>query len=66
MKGVSETVAAATTYTDASGNIVLEMDLEAATVYTYTCHQFGHLVEDLILVLYPLRNVPANAQNGIQ
>ena len=35
-KGVSETVATATTYTDASGNVVLEMDVQAATVYTYT------------------------------
>ena len=35
LKGVSETVATATTYINGS-DVVLEMDLRAATVYTYT------------------------------
>ena len=34
-KGVFETVSSATTYTDASGNVVLEVDVETGTIFTY-------------------------------
>ena len=34
-KGVFETVSSATTYTDSSGNVVLEVDVETGTVFTY-------------------------------
>ena len=35
-KGVVETVAAASTHTDTSGNVVLELDIGAATTFTHT------------------------------
>ena len=35
-KGVHETVSGVTTYNDASGNLVLECDVQAQTVFTYT------------------------------
>ena len=64
MLGVSETVAAATTYTDASGNIVLEMDLQAATVYTYTMPAVWSSGRGSNIGIVSFKNMYGDAQNG--
>ena len=64
-KGVSETVAAATTYTDASSNIVLELDLEAATTYTYTMPSVWSSGRGSNIGIVSFKNLPANAANGM-
>ena len=60
IKGITETVAAATTYntpgnTD-TGNMVIELDLAAATVYTYSGTANIGIVS--------FKNLPADSQNG--
>ena len=62
-KGVSETVAAATTYVDGS-NVVLEMDLQAATVYTYTMPSVWSSGAGSNIGIVSFKNMYADAQNG--
>ncbi len=61
--GVSETVAAATTYVDGS-NVVLEMDLQAATVYTYTMPSVWSSGAGSNIGIVSFKNMYADAQNG--
>ena len=58
-KGVVETVAAATTYMSGS-NLVVELDLQAATTYTYGCANHGNVG------IISFKNMPADTgiQNG--
>ena len=63
-KGVSETVSAATTYTDASGNIVLEMDLQAATVYTHTINSVSSSGRGANIGIVSFKNMYADGANG--
>jgi len=63
-KGVSETVAAATTYTDASGNVVIELDLEAATTYTYTMPSVWSSGRGSNIGIVSFKNMFADSQNG--
>ena len=62
-KGVSETVAAATTYMD-GGNVVLELDLHAATVYTYTMPAVWSTGQGANIGVVSFKNMYADAQNG--
>ena len=64
VKGVSETVAAATTYTDASGNIVLEMDLQASTVFTHTINTVSSSGRGANIGIVSFKNMYADAANG--
>ena len=63
-KGVSETVSAATTYLDASSNVVLEMDLQAATVYTYNMPSVWSSGRGSNIGIVSFKNMYADAQNG--
>jgi len=63
-KGVFETVATATTYTDASDNIVLEMDLQAATVYTYTMPSVWSSGRGSNIGIVSFKNMPGDSANG--
>ncbi len=63
-KGVNETVAAATTYADASGNIVLELDMSAATTYTYDMPAVWSSGRGANIGIVSFKNVPGDAQNG--
>ena len=63
-KGVSETVSAATTYLDASSNVVLEMDLAAATVYTYTMPSVWSSGRGSNIGIVSFKNLPADAASG--
>jgi len=63
-KGVSETVSAATTYLDASSNVVLEMDLAAATVYTYTMPSVWSAGRGSNIGIVSFKNLPADAASG--
>ena len=62
-KGVSETVAAATTYMDGS-NVVLELDVQAATVYTYTMPSVWSSGPGSNIGIVSFKNVYADSQNG--
>ncbi len=62
-KGVSETVAAATTYMDGS-NVVLELDVQAATVYTYTMPSAWSSGPGSNIGIVSFKNIYADAQNG--
>ena len=62
-KGVSETVSAATTYTDASGNVVLELDVQAATVYTHTINSVSSSGRGANIGIVSFKNVYADAAN---
>ena len=62
--GVSETVSAATTYTDAAGNIVLEMDLQAGTVYTYDVPAVWSSGRGSNIGVVSFKNMYADAANG--
>ena len=64
VKGVSETVAAATTYTDASGNIVLEMDLQASTVFTHTINSVSSSGRGANIGIVSFKNMYADTANG--
>ena len=64
VKGVSETVAAATTYLDASSNVVLEMDLQAGTVYTYEMPAVWSSGRGANIGIVSFKNMYADAQNG--
>ena len=63
-KGVFETVGTATTYTDASSNIVLEMDIQAATTYTYTMPSVWSSGRGANIGVVSFKNMPADAANG--
>ena len=63
-KGVSETVAAATTYVDASDNVVLEMDLQASTVYTYEMPSVWASGRGSNIGIVSFKNMYADAENG--
>ena len=63
-KGVSETVGAAVTYADASGNIVLELDLQDQTVYTYTMPSVWSSGRGANIGIVSFKNMYADAQNG--
>ena len=71
-KGVSETTVGyttqttgITTYTDASGNIVLEMDVQAATTYTYTMPSVWSSGRGCNIGIVSFKNMPADAENGV-
>ena len=63
-KGVNETVAAATTYADASGNIVLELDMSAATTYTYDMPAVWSSGRGANIGIVSFKNVPGDNANG--
>ncbi len=63
-RGVSETVATATTYTDGSGNIVLEMDLSLATVYTYDVPAVWSSGRGSNIGIVSFKNMWSDTQNG--
>ena len=63
-KGVNETVAAATTYADASGNIVLELDMSAASTYTYNLPAVWSSGRGANIGIVSFKNVPGDSQNG--
>jgi len=56
--GVIENVSAATTYNSAAGALVVEMDVRAATTYTYTIPTGANIG------IVSFKNMPADAQNG--
>ena len=64
MKGVFETVSAASTYSLPTGDLVLEMDLEAATTYTYFMPNVMGTGRGANIGIVSFKNMPANAQNG--
>ena len=64
MKGVFETVSAASTYSLPTGDLVLEMDLEAATTYTYFMPNVMGTGRGSNIGIVSFKNMPANAQNG--
>ena len=64
VKGVHETVSAATTYTDASDNVVLEMDVQAASVYTYSMPSVWATGRGANIGIVSFKNVPGDAANG--
>tara|TARA_B100000029_G_scaffold33604_1_gene31824 strand:+ start:2123 stop:3913 length:1791 start_codon:yes stop_codon:yes gene_type:complete len=64
-KGVQETVSAATTYTDASGNVVLELDLEAASVYTYTMPSVWSSGRGSNIGIVSFKNMPGGTAGGM-
>tara|TARA_B100001250_G_scaffold107941_1_gene91071 strand:+ start:5630 stop:7354 length:1725 start_codon:yes stop_codon:yes gene_type:complete len=63
-KGVSETVSAATTYLDASSNVVLEMDLAASTIYTYTMPSVWSSGRGSNIGIVSFKNMPADSANA--
>ena len=62
-KGVVETVAAATTHADTSGNIVLELDMAAATTFTHTIPAASSAGRGLNIGIVSFKNMPAD--NGV-
>ena len=62
-KGVVETVAAASTHTDASGNVVLELDMAAATTFTHTIPAVSSAGRGLNIGIVSFKNMPAD--NGV-
>jgi hypothetical protein len=64
VKGISESVAAATTYTDASGNVVLEMDIQAATVYTYAMPSVWASGRGSNIGIVSFKNMYADSKNA--
>ena len=62
-KGVVETVAAASTHTDASGNVVLELDMAAATTFTHTIPAVSSAGRGLNIGIFSFKNMPAD--NGV-
>jgi len=57
LTGVLETVSTGTTYNNDNGTMVLELDVQAATTYTYT-NTGGNIG------IVSFKNLPADAQNG--
>ena len=71
-KGVSETTvgyttqtSGITTYTDASGNVVLEMDVQAATTYTYTMPSVWSSGRGCNIGIVSFKNMPGDSENGV-
>ena len=64
MKGVNETVSAATTYTDASGNMVLEMDVSGGTVFTHSIPSVSSSGRGANIGIVSFKNVQASTNNG--
>ena len=62
-KGVSETVASASTYTDASGNIVLELDLQAGTLFSYTMPSVWSSGRGSNIGIVSFKNMYADSEN---
>ena len=62
-KGVVETVAAATTHADTSGNIVLELDMAAATTFTHTIPAVSSAGRGSNIGIVSFKNMPAD--NGV-
>ena len=62
-KGVSETVSAATTYMHGS-DVVLEIDLLAASTYTYTMPSVWSYGNGCNIGIVSFKNMYADAQNG--
>ena len=62
-KGVVETVAAASTHTDTSGNVVLELDMAAATTFTHTIPAASSAGRGLNIGIVSFKNMPAD--NGV-
>ena len=62
-KGVVETVAAASTHTDGSGNVVLELDMAAATTFTHTIPAASSAGRGLNIGIVSFKNMPAD--NGV-
>ena len=57
VKGVIENVSAATTFLDATGKVVLELDLLSSTTYSYA-------VQPANIGVVSFKNMPADAQGG--
>ena len=64
MKGVNETVSAATTYTDASGNMVLELDVSGGTVFTHSIPSVSSSGRGANIGIVSFKNVQASTNNG--
>ena len=62
--GVFETIGAATTYLDASSNVVLEMDVQAQTTFTYTLPAVWSSGRGSNIGIVSFKNVPANYANA--
>ena len=62
-KGVVETVAAASTHTDGSGNVVLELDMAAATTFTHTIPDVSSAGRGSNIGVVSFKNMPAD--NGV-
>jgi len=63
-KGVFENIGAATTYLDASSNIVLEMDVQSQTSFTYTLPSAWSSGRGSNIGIVSFKNVPANYASG--
>ena len=57
VKGVIENVSAATTFLDATGKVVLELDLLSSTTYSYA-------MQPASIGVVSFKNMPADAQGG--
>ena len=57
VKGVIENVSAATTFLDATGKVVLELDLLSSTTYSYS-------MQPASIGVVSFKNMPADAQGG--
>ena len=62
-KGVVETVAAAATHADTNGNIVLELDMAAATTFTHTIPDVSSAGRGSNIGIVSFKNMPAD--NGV-
>tara|TARA_R100000008_G_C3558359_1_gene154534 strand:+ start:137 stop:1129 length:993 start_codon:yes stop_codon:yes gene_type:complete len=63
VKGVYESVAAAATHTDSSGNVVLELDLRNATTFTYSTPANSATGKGANIGVVSFKNVPTDAAN---
>ena len=64
-KGVFETVSLATTYTDASSNIVLEMDLSTGTIFSYDMPAVWASGRGSNIGIVSFKNMPADSKTAI-
>ena len=64
-KGVFETVSLATTYTDASSNIVLEMDLSTGTIFSYDMPAVWSSGRGSNIGIVSFKNMPADSKTAI-
>ena len=62
-KGVHETVSGVTTYSDASGNLVLECDVQAQTVFTYTVPAASASGRGSNIGIVSFKNIPIDAMS---